>query len=285
MKLRARLVAPFIALAGWGSASESARGAESARLAVSSTPHERFRFHAGAPLLAPAGVGATGTICVGTADGYIHLLDPDGSFRWSYSVHGAVVRRPVQSGELWFVATSAARIYALTQEGSLYWVFRPPSPIASELAVDTTGTTYFVGADHFLYGVTAHGGVSLRAAFGELEAGPVAGSDGAVWAKNAAGSLIRVRGQELTRIARQVPAAVAFASSDTLMDPDGHQWRVRVDGALELKRTPASAASSLELSNAPLLGLAWSSNAHYVLISARDGLVAAFDAGPDHRAP
>ncbi|HTA92264.1 MAG TPA: PQQ-binding-like beta-propeller repeat protein [Polyangiaceae bacterium] len=273
MKFLARLVAPLIVLAGLGSASTSAGGTESARVVASSMPRERFRFHAGAPLLAPAGLGSTGSICVGTADGYIHLLSPDGSFRWSYSVHGAVVRRPVQSGELWFVTTSAERIYALTAEGTLYWVFRPPSAVASELAVDTTGTTYFVGADHFLYGVTAHGGVSLRAAFGELKAGPVTGPDGAVWAENQAGNLVRARGQELTRLTPESLPAIDFASPDALRDPDGHEWRVRADGALEFKRTPTSAPSLLELTSSPLLSPSWSPTAHFVLVSARDGLV------------
>jgi hypothetical protein len=233
--------------------------------------------------LAPAGIGANGTICVGTADGYVHLLGPDGSFRWSHSVRGAVTRRPVQSGELWFVATSAERIYALTGDGTLYWVFRPPSPVASELAADATGTTYFVGADHFLYGVTAHGGVSLRAPFGELKAGPVAGPDGAVWAENQAGSLVRARGQELRRSAPPSTPEVDFGSVDALRDPSGHEWRVRADGVLEFRRSPASEPSLLGLTHSPLLSPIWSSTTRYALISARDGLVVALDAPRDQR--
>jgi PQQ-like domain len=275
VKLPPLLIATLLALAGLGSPAAKADEADLPRVAAILQPSERFRFHAGAPLSASAGIGADGSICVGTADGYVHLLGPDGSFRWSRSVTGAITRRPVQSGELWLVATSAERIYALTAQGALYWVFRPPSPVASELAVDATGVTYFVAADHFLYGVTAHGSVSLRATFGELKAGPVAAPDGAVWAENQAGNLVRARGQDLRRLPREPTPGVDFGSLDALRDPDGHEWRVRADGVLEFIPALGSRPALVHLTSSPLLSPSWSSSAHYALICARDGLVVA----------
>jgi hypothetical protein len=285
VELRPLLIAPLIALAGLGSSLARAVQADLPRAAAPSQPTERFRFHAGAPLSASAGIGADGSICVGTADGYVHLLGPDGSFRWSRSVTGAITRRPVQSGELWFVTTSAERIYALTAQGTLYWVFRPPSPVASELAVDATGVTYFVAADHFFYGVTAHGGVSLRAAFGELKAGPVPAPDGAVWAENQAGNLVRVRGQELRRMPREPTQGVDFGSLDSLRDPDGHEWRVRADGVLEFTPAVGSQPALVHLTSSALLSPGWSSSAHYAVICARDGLVVALAAPRDPATP
>jgi outer membrane protein assembly factor BamB len=214
-------------------------------------------------------------VCIGTADGYVHLLGPDGSFRWSYSVHGAISQRPVLAGELWLVATSAERIYALTREGTLYWVFRPPSAVASELAADATGTAYFAAADRFLYGVSAHGGVSLRAPFGLPKSGPVVGPSGSIWAENRAGELIEVRGQVLRKVAPESGARVDFGSVDSLRDPDGHELRLRGDGVVELRPRAGALPITLGLTSAPLLGSTWSSFGHYALISARDGLVVA----------
>jgi hypothetical protein len=275
VKLRLLLIAPLVALTGLGLPTVRADEADLPRATAPSPPIERFRFHAGAPLSAPAGIGADGSICVGTADGYVHLLGPDGSFRWSRSVTGAITRRPVQSGELWFVTTSAERIYALTAQGTLYWVFRPPSPVASELAVDATGVTYFVAADHFFYGVTAHGGVSLRAVFGELKAGPVAAPDGAVWVENQAGNLVRVLGQDLRRVSREPTQGVDFGSLDALRDPDGHEWRVRADGVLEFTPAVGSPPTLMHLTSSALLSPGWSSSARCAVICARDGLVVA----------
>jgi len=233
---------------------------------------ERFRFHAGAPLLAPAGVAADGAVCVGTADGYVHSLAADGSFRWSRSVSGAVIRQPIRSGQLWFIVTNAERIFALTSEGNLAWVFKPPSPIASELAVDATGISYFVAADHYLYGISAHGGVCLRAAFGTLKAGPARAADGAVWAENQAGALLSVRGSELCHL-MAASAEFDFGSPDELRDPDGHVWRARADGQLEFRSAPSAPARLLALTSASLLRPVWSAAARGALISARDGLV------------
>jgi hypothetical protein len=270
----------MVALASVESTIAAAADATMSGSAAEPSPVERFRFHAGAALLAPAGVGSDGSVCVGTADGYVHLLGPDGSFRWSHSVRGAVTQRPILAGQLWLVATSAERIYALTAQGTLYWVFRPPSEVASELAADAVGIAYFVGADHFLYGITAHGGVSLRSPFGQPKAGPCAGPDGTVWAENQAGNLIAVRHQEVRHVAPGASAAFDFGSPDTLRDPEGHEWRLRTDGVVEVRARDSSPPSFLALTSAPLLGSSWSVFGHYALISARDGLVVALAASP-----
>ncbi len=213
---------------------------------------------------------------MGTTDGYIHALAPDGSYRWSYSVHGAVVHRPLFAGALWYIATSAERVYAFTREGGLYWVFKPPSAIASELAVDASGLLYFVAADQFLYGVTAHGGVSLRAAFGALAAGPSGAPDGAVWALNQAGNVLRAHGQDVRRFGPEAAPELDFGAPDTLRDPEGHLWRVQ-NGALTFSATQAAEPSNLSLGNSPLLTPVWSSAAHYAVVSARSGVVMAVD--------
>ena len=117
----------------------------------------------GSARLAAAAVAADGTVCVGTVDGYVHALGPDGSFRWSRSVLGAVTRRPLFAGQHWFIATGAQRVYALNRDGTLAWAFKLYSAVDSELASDASGSVYFVTADHLIYGLTVHGVVSLRA--------------------------------------------------------------------------------------------------------------------------
>lgn len=236
----------------------------------------RFRFDAGAPLLAPAGVAADGTICVGTVDGYVHALAPDGSYRWSYSMHGAVVRRPVFAGALWYIATSAQRVAAITREGALAWVWKPPSPIVSELAADAGGLLYFIAEDHFLYAVTAHGGVSLRAPFGSLQAGPSGGSDGAVWALNQAGNVVRAQGQLLRRFAPSSAPPFDFGTPNTLRDPAGKQWQV-LGGALAISAAQDAEPVVFALGTSPLFTPAWSSAGNYAVVSARSGLVMAID--------
>jgi hypothetical protein len=210
--------------------------------AAASAPLQRFRFDAGAPLSAAATVAPDGSVCVGTVDGYVHGLGPDGSFRWSHSVRGAVTRRPHFAGQRWFIASSAQRIYALNRDGSLSWVFKLFSAVESELTSDEKGTIYFIAADHFLYGLTAHGAVSLRARFHP-----------------------------------GMKPELSFSEPEALRDPEGNSWRGRSDGVLEYRLASGESTSLFPLTSSALLLPAWSSASRFAVVSARNGLVFGLD--------
>ena len=241
MNLSARLIWPFCGLL-WLSLASPASGAAPARTGVAGAAVQRFRFDAGAPLAAAAAVAPDGAVCVGTVDGYVHGLRPDGSFRWSYSVQGAVTRRPNFAGERWFIATSAQRIYALNRDGSLSWVFKLFSPVDSELTSDESGSIYFLAADHFLYGLTAHGAVSLR-----------------------------------TRFHPGMKPELPFQAPEVLRDPEGNIWFGRSDGVLEYRLASGERPSLLSLTSSALLLPAWSRASGFAVVSARSGLVFGLD--------
>jgi len=243
VNLRPRLIWPFCGLL-WLSVAPPASGAAPAQVpnASPSIPVQRFRFDAGAPLAAAAAVAPDGSVCVGTVDGYVHGLAPDGSFRWSHSVRGAVTRRPHFAGERWFIASSAQRIYALNRDGSLSWVFKLFSSIESELVSDETGSIYFVTADHFIYGLTAHGAVSLR-----------------------------------TRYHPGIKPELAFSEPEMLRDPEGNAWRGRSDGVLEYRPASGEGTRLVPVTSSALLLPAWSNASRWAVVSARSGLVFGLD--------
>jgi hypothetical protein len=138
-------------------------------------PRTVFRFSASATLFARPGVGHSGSVYVGSGDGYLHALSPDGSFRWSYTVKGRIVAPPVEdpvTGRV-FVATSDARLYALEPDSHLRWVFPLPVVPKSELSLTAKGTLHFVGQDDYLYGVTTGGALNLRLAATGARSAPV----------------------------------------------------------------------------------------------------------------
>ncbi|HEY6080983.1 MAG TPA: PQQ-binding-like beta-propeller repeat protein [Polyangiaceae bacterium] len=143
-------------------------------------PRQVFRFAAGTALFAPPGVGKDGSVYVGTGDGYLHALGPDGSFRWSYTVKGRIVAPAVEEGSTGrvFVATSDARLYAFEPDARLRWVFPLPVAPKSELALSPKGTLLFVGKDDHLYGVTTSGALVLRLAAPSARSAPAILSDG-----------------------------------------------------------------------------------------------------------
>jgi hypothetical protein len=284
VKSRASWIRPLAGLA-WLCFVPAASGQVAPAAAAAFFPAARFHFDAGAPLLAPAGVASDGTLCVGTVDGYVHALGSDGSYRWSYRVQGAVTRRPVSAGQLWYIATSADRVYALNREGALQWVFKPPSPVSSELAADASGALFFIAADHFLYGVSARGGVTLRAAFGRLKEGPDTGPGGAVFAENQLGATIRVSAQGVRRFAPHIKPEFEFPDLLAVRDPSGHRWRARNDGVLEFYAASEANPSLLTLARSPLLSPVWSEVGRYAVFSARSGVVFALDAIAFERRP
>ena len=237
VNLRAQLILPLCGLLLLSVAPIAA-----ATPSAASAPFPRFRFDAGAPLAAPAEVAPDGNVCVGTVDGYVHALAADGSFRWSRSVHGAVTHRPHFAAERWLIATSAQRLYALNRDGSLYWVFKLYSAIDSELTSDANGTVYFVTADHFLYGLTAHGAVSLRKPFRS-----------------------------------GTKPQMVFAEPGALRDPEGNSWFGRSDGVLEYRPASGEKPSLLPLTSSALLLPAWSRGSRFAVVSARSGLVFGLD--------
>jgi len=240
---------------------------------------ERFRFHAGAPLIAPAGIADDGTVCVGTSDGYVHLLAPDGAYRWSFTVRGSVTRRPLLVAGLWLIVSNADRVYALTPGGTLSWIFRPPAGVASELAATTLGPAYFVGEDDSLYALGSHGGVVLSAAFGKLSAGPELAESGLVWLKNQHGQVAHVRGIELVRVAPGAPAEFTFAEPDRPLTAPGVSWQTETDGSLIAISAPTGTTARLQVARSPLLPARWSEHEHELLVSAREGWVVAVRAG------
>lgn len=137
-------------------------------------PRVVFHFSASSTLFARPGVGHDGSVYVGSGDGYVHALGPDGSYRWSYTVKGRVAAPPIEEASTGrvFVATSEARLYALEADSHLRWVFPLPVAPKSELLLTPKGSLLFVGQDDYLYAVTTSGALSLRLAAAQARSAP-----------------------------------------------------------------------------------------------------------------
>jgi len=182
-------------------------------------PRVVFHFSASSTLFARPGVGHDGSVYVGSGDGYVHALGPDGSFRWSYTVKGRVVAPPVEeasSGRV-FVATSESRLYALEPDSHLRWVFPLPVPPKSELVLTPKGSLLFVGQDDYLYAVTTGGALTLRLAASQARSAPVWLASGQA-ALVLGDALATLKGYGYERSALPAPFA---ASAKLVLDADG----------------------------------------------------------------
>jgi len=178
-----------------------------------------FRFAAAAPLFVRPGIGRDGAVYVGSGDGYVHALGPDGAFRWSFALTGRVIAPPVEdpnTGRV-FVATSDARLYALERDSHLRWMFPLPVAAKGELSLSPKGTLFFVGQDDYLYGVTVTGALAVRLAAPGARSAPMAlegGQTGLVLGD----SLATLKGYGFAR--RALPDKVDL-SGKLALDPQG----------------------------------------------------------------
>jgi hypothetical protein len=154
---------------------------------------EAFAFHAGTALSVPLGVGRDGSVAVGTVDGYVHALRPDGAFRWSYTLNARVVNRPVvlDDGSV-LVASAAHRLFLLRADGTLAWSRALPPP-ASEIVADPAFHLHYRSVDGALVTLSPRGGVVGFARPGRgPKLGPVAFEPGQAFVADPGGEVARL---------------------------------------------------------------------------------------------
>jgi hypothetical protein len=207
-------------------------GACPVALAAPEHPAERtiepiWTFRSGAPLRAGPGLGADG-VALGTSDGYVHLLRGDGSYRWSFTVKGAVIAPPVigDQGTV-YVATSTRELYALRANGTLAWSTALAGTPLSPLEKAPDGSLLIATGEGVLYAVTPGGRMRTALTTREpLTAAPIA-LDGAWAAGGRRGTLFRVEGYALERVrlSSSPLTALSRAGREVLALSDGELGR------------------------------------------------------------
>lgn len=139
-----------------------------------------WSFRGGAPLPAPPIVGSDGSVYLGTTEGYVHALAPDGAFRWSFTVTGPVSGQISLSGGRLYAATTAGFFYVIRSDGTLGWKAElRVRPITA--ARPSGGFVFFGAADHRLYAGSLSGQLLWSVPVGgQFMAGPVVSPTGQV---------------------------------------------------------------------------------------------------------
>jgi hypothetical protein len=141
-----------------------------------------WSYRAGAPLAAPLGIGADGSVALGSVDGYLHSLRDDGSFRWGYTLRGPLVGRPAiaPNGDV-FAAANPNGLYALDSDGTLLWVSSVDGGVKSPPVVDSDRRVWVTTGQGTLLGFSSRGGIVGFARVGTAgTVGPAPLADGGV---------------------------------------------------------------------------------------------------------
>ncbi len=123
--------------------------------------------------MSSAALATDGTIYVGSCDGFLYALNPDGTLQWNFVAGEEIASSPVlgTDGTI-YVGSGSGDLYALDPaDGSSLWQYPTtqlgiyPSP-----ALSTDGTTIYVGAnDNNLYALnTANSSAQMEICHGNV---------------------------------------------------------------------------------------------------------------------
>lgn len=138
----------------------------------------------GAPVVGLPVIDEKNRAYVATSDGYLHAFERDGRYRWSYTVKGTPLGSVSlrASDGLILMGTTSQLVYAITQQGTLYWSFNTVTPVWSGLFALNAGSVVFVGLDQRLYALSNSGGALYRVRAPQTPmGGPVVAPHDVVW--------------------------------------------------------------------------------------------------------
>lgn len=156
----------------------------------------KWSYSIGDTLFSSPAIGADGTIYVGSLDGYLYAINPDGTFKWRYQTSGAVYSSPaISAGGMIYIGSYDFDLYAITSDGALSWTFPTGQYVHSTGAIGSDGTIYIGSNDHCVYALNPSG--SLRWSYatgGDVRSSPAIGPDGTIYVGSYDGYLYAIYG-------------------------------------------------------------------------------------------
>jgi outer membrane protein assembly factor BamB len=179
--------------------SNSSGGVRSAEAALSLVSNPAWVFQTGRYVFSSPAIAQDGGLYIGSADGNLYALTPEGTHRWTFVTGAEVQSSPAigPDGEI-YVGSGDGCLYALNTDGSERWRFKTQDLILSSPALGADGTVYINSRDGHLYAVAPDGTEQWRFSTGEYynDMAPVIGPDATVYV--GAGGMVRAVRQDGT---------------------------------------------------------------------------------------
>jgi len=133
----------------------------SAYLTEDITSDIRWTYETEEFIISSPTISSDGTIYVGSFDGYMYAIKPNGVERWRFETEGQI-RSSVaidEEGNIYF-GSRDGYIYSLDEAGDLRWRYHDGSRIDSSPIIDGDGNIYIGSGEGFLYSFTSDGEIN-----------------------------------------------------------------------------------------------------------------------------
>jgi len=118
----------------------------------------KWKFKTGGIVQSSPAVGYDGTIYVGSSDGYLYAVNPDGTLKWKFMAKGEIWSSPtVGSDGTVYIGSDDFHVYAVNSNGTQKWKYITGSYVESTPALSADGTIYFGSYDNNFYALNKNG--------------------------------------------------------------------------------------------------------------------------------
>jgi outer membrane protein assembly factor BamB len=127
------------------------------------TNNVKWSYQTGGRIRCSPAIGIDGTIYVGSDDGYLYAINPDGALKWKFNTGNQIWSAPAIGSDGTIYINSSYYLYAINPDGTQKWRFsidgwaRTSSP-----AIGNDGTIYVGGGDFYLYAITDNGTTGIQ---------------------------------------------------------------------------------------------------------------------------
>jgi outer membrane protein assembly factor BamB len=118
----------------------------------------RWGIPTGKYVFSSPAVDADGTIYIGSGNGSLYALSPDGTVKWTFATRAEIQSSPAigRDGTIYF-GSADSKVYALNGDGSKKWEFPTGNLILCSPTLGADGTIYIGSRDGRFYALTPDG--------------------------------------------------------------------------------------------------------------------------------
>ena len=191
----------------------------------------RWSFHTNSSISSSPVIGADDTVYIGSNDGNLYALNPDGSLKWTHKTGNVIVSTPAVApdGSIYFTSFDDS-LYKIGSDGEGIWRVQTHDKISSSPTIGPDDIIYFGSDDDFLYAVNSSGSQQWSFKTGDrIFSSPAVGPDGTVYVGSFDNNTYAITpdGKEKWRF-----SALGFVFSSPSISPDGTVYFGSYDGNL-----------------------------------------------------
>jgi outer membrane protein assembly factor BamB len=99
-------------------------------------------------IISSPAIAPDGTIYIGSGNGALYAINPNGTLKWKYETGGALPASPaIGSDGTVYIGSMDRQFYAINPDGTLQWIYPTKNVFTSSAAIGADGTIYAAGTN------------------------------------------------------------------------------------------------------------------------------------------